>query len=86
MQIADSEIHLELKAVVLWVYQRTAENQQLHHEMIGGWEIIIAEDQKPPLTIGRVAGFIGVVAVIAFILILIYKKFRKSNRESRKER
>jgi hypothetical protein len=88
MQIAAYAIHRTQKEVVLWVYGLTPENQQLHHEMIGEWEIIVAESPKPPLmdTIGRVAGFIGVVAVIAFVLILIYKKFWKGYRESRKEK
>jgi|LGVF01.1.fsa_nt_gb cytochrome c2 len=74
------------KTVTLWVDEHTQENQRLHHEMIGGWEIIVAESPKPPLTIGIVALSIGVVAVIAFVLLLIYKKFRKSYRESRKEK
>ena len=88
MQIGAYAIHRTQKEVVIWVYERTPENQQLHHEMIGGWEIIIAESPKPPLmdTIGRVAGFIAVVAVIAFILILIYKKFQEGYRECYKEK
>lgn len=88
MRIGATAIHRAEKAVVLWVYERTPENQQLHHEMIGGWEIIVAESPKPPLmdTIGRVAGFIAVVAVIALILILIYKKFQEGYRECYKEK
>nr|QNO52003.1 hypothetical protein HGMICNAC_00005 [Methanosarcinales archaeon ANME-1 ERB6] len=76
------------KTVTLWVYERTPVNQQLHREMIGGWEIIVAESPKPPLmdTIGRIAGFIAVAAVIAFILILIYKKFQEGYRECYKEK
>ncbi len=88
MQIAATAIHRAEKTVVLWVYERTPENQQLHHKMINGWKIIVAEDVKPPsiwgenmVVIGIVALGIGVAAVI-----LIYKKFQKSNRESRKER
>ncbi len=38
-------IHLTEKTVTIWVDERTPENQRLHHEMIGGWEIIIARDQ-----------------------------------------
>ena len=88
MRIGATAIHRAEKTVVLWVYERTPENQQLHHEMIGGWEIIVAESPEPPLmdTIGRVAGFIAVVAVIAFILILIYKKFQEGYRECYKEK
>ena len=88
MQIAATAIHRAEKTVVLWVYERTPENQQLHHKMINGWEIIVAEDVKPPsiwgenmVVIGIAALGIGVAAVI-----LIYKKFQKSNRESRKEK
>jgi hypothetical protein len=87
MQIAATAVHRAEKTVVLWVYECTPENQQLHHKRINGWEIIVAESQKPPLmdTIGRVAGFIGVVAVIAFILLLIYKKFQAGYRERREK-
>jgi hypothetical protein len=79
MQIGAYAIHRTQKEVVIWVYERTPENQQLHHEMIGGWEIIVAESPKPPLmdTIGRVVLCTGVVAVIAFVLLLIYKKVRR---------
>jgi hypothetical protein len=77
MRIGATAIHRAEKTVVLWVYERTPENQ-----------LIIAESPKPPLmdTIGRVAGFIAVVAVIAFILILIYKKYQEGYRECYKEK
>ena len=48
MQIAAWDIDRGIKRVTLWVYERTPENQQLHRKMIDGWEIIVAEDQKPP--------------------------------------
>ncbi|HJH25198.1 MAG TPA: hypothetical protein C5S37_13715 [Methanophagales archaeon] len=47
MQIGAYAIHRTQKEVVIWVYERAPENQQLHHEMIGGWGIIIAESPKP---------------------------------------
>ena len=86
MQIAAYAIHRTEKEVVIWVYELTQENQQLNGEMIGEWKIIVAEDVKPPLTIGIVALSIGIVAVIAFVLILIYKKFQEGYRESYKEK
>jgi hypothetical protein len=38
------------KTVTLWVDERTPENQQLHHEMIGGWEIIVTKSYEPSLS------------------------------------
>ena len=47
LQIAAYGIDRGIKRVTLWVYERTPENQRLHHEMIDGWEIIVAESPKP---------------------------------------
>ena len=47
LRIAGTAIHRTQKQVILWVYERTPENQQLHHTMIDGWEIIVAESPKP---------------------------------------
>ncbi|HIH36952.1 MAG TPA: hypothetical protein HA232_03485 [Methanocellales archaeon] len=37
------------KTVTLWVDERTPENERLHHEMIDGWEIIVAESFEPSI-------------------------------------
>ena len=52
-------IHRAEKTVTIWVDERTPENQRLHHEMIGGWEIIIAEDQTSNMDIEFTAEMIA---------------------------
>ena len=49
MKIAASDIDRSIYRVTLWVYERTPENERLHHEMIDGWEIIVAESPEPSL-------------------------------------
>jgi hypothetical protein len=46
MQIGAYAVHKTQKTVVIWVYELTPENQQLHHKMIGGWEIIVAKSPQ----------------------------------------
>ncbi|MFV9678001.1 MAG: hypothetical protein ACNYVW_10185, partial [Methanosarcinales archaeon] len=43
MQIAATAVHKTQKTVVIWVYELTPENQQLHGKMIDGWKIIVGE-------------------------------------------
>jgi hypothetical protein len=47
LRISGTAIHRTQKEVILWVYERTPENQQLHGRMIDGWMIIVAESPKP---------------------------------------
>jgi hypothetical protein len=47
LRISGTAIHRTQKDVILWVYERTPENQQLHGTMIDGWMIIVAESPKP---------------------------------------
>lgn len=47
LRIGGTAIHRTQKEVILWVYERTPENQQLHGTMIDGWKIIVAESPKP---------------------------------------
>jgi hypothetical protein len=59
MQIGGTSTDSALKTVTLWVNERTPENQRLHHEMIGGWKIIIAEDQTSDMDIELTAEMIA---------------------------
>ena len=65
LQIGATAIHRAEKTVVLWVYERTPENQQLHGTMIDGWKIIVAEspEPEPPKTLLLVS--VGRVELIA---------------------
>jgi hypothetical protein len=83
MQIAATAIHRAEKTVVLWVYERTPENQQLHHKRINGWEIIVAESPKPsvietlthPPCVWILAGCL--IVILATILV----KYRRRRRD-----
>lgn len=48
MEIAGTSIDRALKTVTIWVYERTAENQQLNGVTIDGWEITVTKSIKPP--------------------------------------
>jgi len=48
MRISGTAIHRAEKTVMIWVYEFTPENQQLHGKMIDGWKIIVGESPKPP--------------------------------------
>ena len=84
LRISGTAIHRTQKEVILWVYERTPENQQLHSTMIDGWEIIVAESPKPsvfetlthPLCVWILVGSLFV------ILALILVKYRGGRRDS----
>ena len=83
MQIGAYAIHRTQKEVVIWVYERTPENQQLHHEMIGGWGIIIAESPKPSVfdTFAHPPGLwipIGCLLVIMVAILVKYRGMRRN--------
>ena len=83
MQIGAYAIHRTQKEVVIWVYERTPENQQLHHEMIGGWGIIIAESPKPSVfdTFAHPPGLwipIGCLLVIMVVILVKYRGMRRN--------
>ena len=66
------------KTVTLWVDELTPENQQLHHEMIGGWEIIIAESLKPSVfdTSAHLPGLWIPIGCLLVIIVVILVKYR----------
>jgi hypothetical protein len=47
LRIGGTAIHRTQKEVILWVYEHTPENQQLHGTMIDGWKFVVAESPKP---------------------------------------
>ena len=47
MKIDAAKVLPEGKIAVLWVYEISEENQNLHHKVINGWEIIVVEGSMP---------------------------------------
>jgi hypothetical protein len=83
MQIGGTSIDSSArKTVTLWVYERTPINQQLHHEMVGGWEIIIAESQKPSVfdTFAHPPGLWIPIGCLLVIMVVILVKYRGRRR------
>ena len=82
MQIGGTSTDLARKTVTLWVDERTPENQQLHHEMIGGWEIIIAESPKPSVfdTFAHPPGLWIPIGCLLVIMVVILVKYRGRRR------
>lgn len=82
MQIGGTSTDLARKTVTLWVYECTPVNQQLHREMIGGWEIIIAESQKPSVfdTFAHPPGLWIPIACLLVIMVVILVKYRGRRR------
>lgn len=80
LRISGTAIHRTQKEVILWVYERTPENQQLHGTMIDGWEIIVAESPKPsvfetlthPPCVWILAGCLFVIVIL--VLVTYHKK------------
>ena len=58
------------------------ENQQLHHEMIGGWGIIIAESPKPSVfdTFAHPPGLWIPIGCLLVIMVVILVKYRGRRR------
>jgi hypothetical protein len=83
MQIGGTSIDSSArKTVTLWVYERTPVNQQLHHEMIGGWGIIIAESPKPSLfdIFAHPQGLWIPIGCLLVIMVVILVKYRGRRR------
>lgn len=83
MQIGAYAIHRTQKEVVLWIYERTPENQQLHRKRINGWGIIIAESPKPSVfdTFAHPPGLwipIGCLLVIIVVILVKYRGMRRN--------
>jgi hypothetical protein len=83
MQIAAVATHRTQKEVILWVYERTPENQQLHRTMIDGWEIIVAKSPEPSLSdtfydISTNTPILWILAGCVFIsLVIVFVKYRR---------
>ena len=81
LRISGTAIHRTQKEVILWVYERTPENQQLHGTKIDGWTIIVAESSKPSVFetlthLPCVWILTGCLFVIVILVLVTYHKKR----------
>jgi len=87
MKIGAVATHRTEKEVILWVYEFTPENQQLHHTMIDGWEIIVAKSYEPSLSdtffaILTNTPIVWILAGCVFIsLVIVFVKYRGRRKE-----
>ena len=83
LRIGATAVHRTEKEVILWVDEFTPENQQLHHTMIDGWEIIVAKSYEPSISdtffaILTNTPILWILAGCVFIsLVIVFVKYRR---------
>jgi len=82
LQIGGTSIHRTEKTVVLWVYEGTPENQQLHGTMIDGWKIVVAKPIEPELPKTIILVVVAILLSISLLIVsVIALKRRKEGRK-----
>ena len=83
LRISATAVHRTEKEVILWVDERTPENEQLHHEIIDGWEIIVATCYEPTISdtfydIFTNTPILWILTGCVFIsLVIVFVKYRR---------